>query len=199
MIALLDFAVWIKNRLDQVIHRRARADRCQVRPDFSPNAANRMATDTTEFGPAENPLSARRVALGRHRRHDLLNLRGRQRQLGVFEPGAVRERQHQFRFIAPAFPRDAKSCLRRRRGKTARGQSASKRGGCPFDVEQRAPEFQRVGFIWRRLENGHRQRRGCVQIERGQRQRGFLANLQRLVRAAQRQQSIDGARPADFA
>src|SRR5439155_17233466 len=115
-----------------------------------------------------------------------------------FETGAVRERQHQFRFIAPAFARDAKSCLRRRRGKTAHGQSASQRRGCSFEVEQRAPEFQRIVFIWRRNENGDRARRGFVQIERGQRQRGFLANLQRLVRLAQRQQSVNRLLPAGF-
>ena len=66
MVAFLDFAVRIEQRLDQIIHRRARANRRQVRSYLSADTANGVAGDASEFGPPKYVLPTRRVALRRH-------------------------------------------------------------------------------------------------------------------------------------
>ena len=113
VVTFLDLAIRIEQRLDEVVHRRARPNRRQVRPHLPAGAADGVATDTTEFRPAENLLSARRIALGGGRRGDLLNLGGRKGQLGVFQSAAAGEREDQFGLIATAFARGAEAGFRR--------------------------------------------------------------------------------------
>src|SRR5439155_1982856 len=144
-------------------------------------------------GPTNNPLTARRITFRGSRGGDLLNLGGSQSQLGIFETGAAGQGENQFRLVAAAFARGAESGLGRGHWKTVRRQRAGERGGCAFDVEQRAPERQRVGFVGGGGENSDGERRCFVPVERGQCQHGPLPDLQQFLRAAQREQSIAGA------
>ena len=157
-----------------------------------------MATDASKFGPAKNLLAACRVALRGYRRGYLLNLGGRQCQVGIFKSGAAREREHQFRFIATAFARGAETGPGRRHGKSTGREGARERGGGPFDGERRAPEFQGVVFVRDRGGNGDGERGGPVQIERGEGEHSLTTYLERIFRAAQWQQAFDNLRSADF-
>src|ERR1051326_979791 len=148
MIPLLDLAVRIEQRLDQIIHRRAGANRGQVRPHFSTYAPNGVASDTAEFRPAENFLAPRRVALRCDRGRDLLNFGGRQRQFGIVQTCAAREGKNQLGLVAPALACGAQTRLGGRRGETACWQSPRERSSRAFDrSEEHTSELQSHSFI----------------------------------------------------
>src|SRR5688572_27673516 len=111
MITFLHFAIGEEHRFDEVIRLGAGTDAGEVRSHFSADAADRMATDTREFLPPVNQLTAGGVAF--HFDESQQSLEFLRRKAGGFSSfiDISRQCENEIRLVAAALARGTEACF----------------------------------------------------------------------------------------
>ena len=199
MVALLDFPVRVIQRLNEVIERGARADRCQVGADPAPRAADGVATHAAQFGPAVDLFATGRVSGSGHRLGQRADLTSRKRDFLVLQPGAPRQRQRQRLQRSSPLSDCPQARLGGQLGKPFLGQRLGQGAPGIFHAQQRAPKVERLRLGFAVVERLDGQRRGLVEVQGSQRGDRHMARLVVLLRLDKRLEHLDGLGSTGFA
>ena len=192
----LDLGVRVKQRLDEIIRLRARADAGHVRADLSAHTADGVTDHAREFRPAINPFTASGVAFRNRFLRERENFCGRKLLVREREAGEMHQRLCQCG-IPIAFTNNSRAYAGRFRRERQGRQFLCELLARVFDGEQFTPEFCRVSFIGCGFESGADLQQRGREVEAGQGDDGRAAHFGRLRFADELLQLLDRVVAAD--
>ena len=197
VITFFNLRTGIKQRFDEIVRRRTRADTRHVRPDLAAGAANRVTHHAGEFRPAVNTFAPRRVTDRQRLPGERLQFFRRELRLGQRESGTLDQRLHQ-RLVLSALARGTQARLRHRRRQLCLGQLRRQSRTRALHRQQRAPQHLRIRLDRRRGQHPQHVRHRRRQIHARERHDRLALNRRTRSTARQRPQLRDHRRSTQF-